>query len=356
MLAQFQNSSSIFPRQGCISKMVWPWEAAEFLLALDRIGLTEYSRDAYQFFCDYLQINEGENKGKLTTVGIEWAAMTGAYLGGLAQHIQLSGSHEVYDHFIDSLMAGFEWMEKTRRSTLDDPSYDIGKGLFPRLRSSDWEGETQSWCFTDPINVAGYRGLMALLAHYQDPRYDQVKAAYDDYLLRLRAVLKTFIKNGDPTDEIFFTNQLGRDVKDPPTWPYFADGPVYLVRYGVVAPDEPLVKQIENYFKNRGLFKNGLTGSFQSSIIEYIPSDLHPGYIWYVTISEIAWFYVALANGERDRARELLYALYEYGMTEEFYMLERYASNDPAYAPWSPNASANGRLINMMLDFYKGKD
>ena len=72
-----------------------------------------------------------------------------------------------------------------------------------------------------------------------------------------------------------------------------------------------------------------------------------------MTTSEIAWFYVALANGDRDRARELLYALYEYAMSEEFYMLERYASNDPAYAPWSPNASANGRLINMMLDFCK---
>ena len=39
-------------------------------------------------------------------------------------------------------------------------------------------------------------------------------------------------------------------------------------------------------------------------------------------------------------------------MTDEYYMVERYADNDPYYVPWSPNSSANGRLISMLLDFY----
>jgi len=39
-------------------------------------------------------------------------------------------------------------------------------------------------------------------------------------------------------------------------------------------------------------------------------------------------------------------------MTDEYYMLERYADNDPYYVPWSPNSSANGRTIIMLIDFY----
>ena len=41
-----------------------------------------------------------------------------------------------------------------------------------------------------------------------------------------------------------------------------------------------------------------------------------------------------------------------YGMSAEFYMQERYADNDPAFCPWQPNASANGRLILMLFDYY----
>ena len=44
-----------------------------------------------------------------------------------------------------------------------------------------------------------------------------------------------------------------------------------------------------------------------------------------------------------------------YSMTEEYYMVERYDSADPYFVPWSPNVSASGRLINMMLDLRGGK-
>ena len=37
-------------------------------------------------------------------------------------------------------------------------------------------------------------------------------------------------------------------------------------------------------------------------------------------------------------------------MTDECVMVERYHQRDPYFVPWSPNASANGRFINMLLD------
>ena len=34
------------------------------------------------------------------------------------------------------------------------------------------------------------------------------------------------------------------------------------------------------------------------------------------------------------------------------YMVERFHEDNPWFIPWSPNASANGRLITMLLKYY----
>ena len=39
-----------------------------------------------------------------------------------------------------------------------------------------------------------------------------------------------------------------------------------------------------------------------------------------------------------------------YAMTDEYYMIERHDDSDPYFLPWSPNASANGRTLMMLMD------
>ena len=76
------------------------------------------------------------------------------------------------------------------------------------------------------------------------------------------------------------------------------------------------------------------------------------GHTWYTSYSDMYWFYHYLAIGEREKAENILVGQLKYGMTPEYYMLERYADNDPYFTPWLPNASANGRTIMMLCDFY----
>ncbi len=45
----------------------------------------------------------------------------------------------------------------------------------------------------------------------------------------------------------------------------------------------------------------------------------------------------------------------QYAMSAEFYMVERYADNDPTFCPWQPNGSANGRMIAMMFQYFEAK-
>jgi hypothetical protein len=53
--------------------------------------------------------------------------------------------------------------------------------------------------------------------------------------------------------------------------------------------------------------------------------------------------------------KEILDAQLKYIMTPEYYMMERYDETNPFYTPWLPNASANGRTMLMILDYYGSK-
>jgi hypothetical protein len=57
--------------------------------------------------------------------------------------------------------------------------------------------------------------------------------------------------------------------------------------------------------------------------------------------------------GNRAECKKLLEALLRYNVTTEYYQCERYDDHDAYIAPWMPNASANGRLLMMLTDWYE---
>ena len=71
--------------------------------------------------------------------------------------------------------------------------------------------------------------------------------------------------------------------------------------------------------------------------------------MWYTTADDIYWLYTFCRLGRKDKANEVLDATLKYSITKDGMMVERYHPRDPFFAPWSPNASANGRLILMLL-------
>ena len=105
------------------------------------------------------------------------------------------------------------------------------------------------------------------------------------------------------------------------------------------------VDAVMNFLKADGIYCRGLYGH-----MPYPDGNMH---IWYTTNPEYYWFLTWMRLGRREDASEILESMFRYSMTDEYYMVERYADNDPYYGPWSPNASGNGRMIIMLLDFYK---
>lgn len=345
----------VLPRQGGLQRAVWPAEAIEFLMALDRFGdYYSYTEKAYETFFFVLQCKEGENKGAVQNLfGVAWGSITGAACWGCAKHILYRKDKNIFDKFKENLWLAFCWMQKQRRVTVDR-SY-VGVGIFPPMQSCDWPEIGQSWCQTDATNLIGYQFLAEVFKKFNDPRAEEIQNAYDDYMACMKKILNEEVKKNMREDELFIPNKVGQASTDPPSGAYFTDGPAILLRAGVIESGSEIAQKVENWFRNRNQMKNGLTGRMNTGLMASAArmSDPWAGHTWYTSYSDLYWFYNWLDSGEIEKARETLVAQMKWGMTKEYYMLERYADNDPYYTPWLPNASANGRFMMMLEDYFQ---
>lgn len=348
--ANYLDEGFVAPRQGGMNRLFWSAEAVEFLTALDRIGdFKEYTTTACDFFFNHCQIKEGEDAGEVV-LHTAWAASTGAAIRTAAYHATHTDKAE-FDAYRDAMYLGFQWMERQRAVSYHQDCE--GKGIFPAKKSTDWPGEFQSWCVTDGHNLTGYRELANAFRMYNDPKADEVENAYHDYLRCMREILAHEVAKNPSKDELLLTNRLGHEQTDPPVGPYFGDGPSMLLFGGVMDPNSPECALAEQYFRNRGCMKNGLTGLMNDGLMRPSrPCDPWAGHMWYLSTCDSRWFHAWLEQGKREKAFETLNASLRYGMSEEYYIPERIADNDPTWAPWQPNASANGRMLHMLMDYF----
>lgn len=357
MFAYPVGEDYVLPRQGGLQRVIWPNEAIEYLTALDRLGdFRAYTARAYETFFFTLQMKEGEDAGAVQNLsGNHWGSITGASVWGCARSLLFWNDSAAFDEFKDPLFAAFCWMERQRDKTRDGGCK--GVGIFPPMKSSDWPGEFQSWTFTDAFNLIGYEWLARAFAHFGDPRAAAVHAGYEDYMACMKAILHDLADKSVVGNEMRLTFDLGVEMTDPPYGSYATDGPGMLIRAKVIEPCSREARLIEQYYRNRGMMKNGLTGLMNDGLIfQGHNADPWAGHTWYTSFSDLYWFYNWLWGGERDKAWETLTAQWTYGMSKEYYMLERYADNDPYWTPWMPNASANGRLLMMMADWFEECD
>ena len=345
------NDGFVRPRQGGQHCGVWSVEAFEFLVALDRVGLKDWSEKGYDFFSKY-QIKKGEDRGKFFAAGApQWMSYTAGVLYGLAYHLRKQDSKEYFAKWKRIALEGLNWVERQRSKTKKDKN-QLGYGLLPAGIGNDWGISGQYWSATDGLTYMGVREMAAAFKKFNDPLAGQLNKMTKDYESCLNTTLKKVIEPQKNRKELFLSNILGLKESYPPLGPYFADGPINLIRAGIIEPKSATFKRVENYFVNKGWMKNGLTGLMTDSLLQYFQGDKWAGHTWYVSYSDMVWFYAWLNRGERKKAKKTLEAQLKYGMSPEFYMQERYADNDTSFCPWQPNASANGRTIMMLLDFY----
>ncbi|MCM8815081.1 MAG: hypothetical protein NC931_03760 [Candidatus Omnitrophica bacterium] len=335
------------PRQGGRWAGVWPVEAIEFLIALDMLGLCDWSEKGYRYFLKHQEKNEQE-KGRFNSyLAAQWENITGGVLFGLSKHIIACQDEKCFHFWRQPMIDGFNWIKQRRKKSAN--------GLFPAGRPHDWGLTVQSWCFTDSFNLMGISEMAKLFSQYNDDFASEIEKEAKDYRDCMVKILNDIVEQQKHRDEIFIPNYIGIPETYPPSGPYFGDGPSILIRAGIIDPESEVFEKVERYFRNRGWMKNGLTGLMTDGLLSFYASDPWAGHTWYVSFSDLCWFIGWMKRNEMDKAFETLWAQVQYGMSDEYYMLERFADNDPSFCPWQPNASANGRLIQMLFEFYGTK-
>ena len=349
MFAHYEGSDLVTVRQGDVGRFVWPYEGAQVINMMDKIGLSDYTYEACRYYCERWYTKDGENKGKIgSTAG--WENFTGSVIWTISEHLKAVKSKEELEYFLPYLIGMREWIEK-RRSEPREKGYT---GIFSPGKGSDWADVAQFWTFTDSHNAMALKSMYEMLEMFGNDETDRTKAIWKDYhdtLIKIRDELH----KGHEIDDIYILpHELGIPFEDSENYSYYTDGAPYLLYTGIIEPGSLIMKQMESFFRKRGQFENGLTGRMTSCSSMW-DEAYFGGYgdVWYTMQSETYWVKAWMECGEKDKAKETLDAMIKYGLTEEYVVSERYCSINPWYNPWQPNGSGSSRMIEMLFYYFE---
>ena len=351
MFSHYEGSELVTVRQGDVGRFVWPYEGAQVINMMDKIGLSDYTYEACRYYLERWYTKDGENAGKIgSTAG--WENFTGSVIWTISEHLKASGSKPELEYFLPYLVGMREWIERRRR----EPRASGYDGIFPPGKGSDWADVAQFWTFTDSHNAMALKSMYEALEYFGHPEAKRTKDIWQDYHNTLISI-RDELFSGHENDEIYILpHELGVAFEDSENYSYYTDGAPYLLYTGIVEPGSIIMEKMENFFRKRGQFEKGLTGRMTSCSSMW-DEAYFGGYgdVWYTMQSETYWVKAWVNCGKKDKAKETLDAMIKYGMTEEYVVSERYCSINPWYNPWQPNGSGSARMIEMLLAYFGEK-
>jgi len=218
--------------------------------------------------------------------------------------------------------------------------------LFPILRGIDWTQQFQCWTSTDVFNLFGLDALADMFRAYKDPAAEEIRQEHTAYLGDMRRHYKKYYDRQAGLDTLRVPlKPMGDDrelVED--FYPLLYQGRAVLC--GLVEGEKDVLR-VYNQMLQTGVTIEGL------GLYGHMPYRNGNNGIWYLSFPDYYWFEIWMKQGNREKAKEILDAQLEHGMTEQYYFAERIDSTDGYYVPWSPNASAMGRALTMLCKYYE---
>ncbi len=341
----------VFARQGCLQRLIWLYETMPVIEALSKIG----DFDSYiepvidSYFTEYQ--NES---GEVSPLAIPWAMATANALQTLGNY-SLHRDKEYFDKYFDRAYRGFLWIKNTRLR--DNSDERVVSGLFPPKASCDDQFVFQSWCSTDTFNIRGMRAFAEACKKYgRTDAAKEINAECDDYLSVMYGIWNKYV--GEVGDGDLYV-RYSPSLPDEVVMANFAFSPSPAYFLDCLDLPEEQVKRIRathaarGYDSGRGLLDRMPDVDNSSGIASGTLDENGKCFVWYVCNQEYYWFRYYARHGMMDECRKIIEGAYNYAMTDEYYMFERYHQRNVWFAPWSPNASASGRFILMLLEYYK---
>ena len=356
------GTDKLYSRQGGLQRRVWTYEAIPVLDALERIGdFDDYIEPVLDVYFTEFYTESGE----IVPLGIHWAMATGTVLNSFGRYAIHRGA-DFFNKYRDRAIRSYEWIKETRNKKVYDgavaqstenslkENYLCIDGLFPPMSCCDNPLIFQAWLSTDCNNVLGLDSFARLLEHFGDERACEVRKEYLAYKKVISDAWERLKAEAGDTDELKVPyTPLGDHEEVTKRYSFQPSMGFFMDALNMPKSD---YDRIINYYTRRGIFKGGLYNKMPEkdpNIPGVLISEIAAvgyGYIWYVCAQEYGWFKCMLGQGDVERCQKIVADARRFAMSDEYYMIERYHQRDPWYAPWSPNASCNGRFINMLLD------
>ena len=346
MFCYRHNHDYVLIRQGGVSRYVWPTEARSVVDALSQIGgYEDYLFSAIATYFDVMQTKDGDEKGKITTFGdYQWATNPASVLESFAYASR--NDDKLFNDYIDKAMLSYGYIERKRALTYN--MNGVIKGLFPPALSSDFGGVGQQiWGHTDCWMLQGIKEFVEILKQKNSPYYDQVKKGYDDYYGKLSEVLDGITSQQKASDKIY----LPHDAKNDPELEKELNKAYISISLKIANylyqgfggyGSETQKKVFKAHFPKK-TNRNGLYSSVYHS-------TSGAGQTWYITFTEYTLYRYFGLLGDKKEQKRIFNAIMKYALTNEYYLSERYDPYKGTIASWLPNASANGRVLMMILD------
>jgi len=339
---------------------VWSWEFAHMAVPMISIGLHEELDDSLKFFIDRQNGVGPKNaksppQGNIKTTrgsfvgdngGRLWMNETGSILWALAARFRYTHDTKWLKANWPSILAAWGWIQTERQATrITDKNGQKVRywGLLPSGMPGDIQLYSYTYTFNDSFT---YLGMSEIAAAAREARLPEAKCLTKEAEEYRRCILDVVHREEfiDPKTKLLFVPNtvLYRETPPDKRDPYWvADGPIQLFDTGVLHPtDKRFADMVEFTRITKSLPYSGILLGFAEHM---------GGADWYPNQTERSYFRCYLGRGEIEKALLVLYSNLNYGMSNDTYQTsERFKADNSNWTGLSPNASGNGRNIDMI--------
>jgi len=344
LMVKYPDKTNFMPTQGGSSErfFVWVWEAVHMLRPMLRVGLFEPVRKSLDFIFSLQDAGcppEGKvttTEGSIGTTGPKWMCTTGAALALASDYYIYSNDKEFLNHYLPRILKASQWIVgeiKATRKLNPDGTRPLYYGLMPFGWATDGDiGYVVST--TDGYTFWGLESTVNLLEQIEHKDAAKFRKELELYRSDIAVAV-----NGLAQPNGFIERKIVTDDKDMVITKKFANvgGSAMLGYTGAVKPDSEIFSKFIKYYE-----ENRAVGYFLGNMDREIA---------YIGTAEYIWQQIYLSLGEWKKAFAATQVNLKYGMSQDTYQVqERFSRRNPAFTPWQPNGSGNGRMLDMMLN------
>ena len=329
------------PCQGGSSERfyVWVWEAMQSLRPMLALGHFAPVRKVLDFI---FSLQDGgcpprgrfhSLAGAVGTTGPRWASATGAALLLASDFAMLSPDRDDFlAGSLPKMLRAANWILNEIRATRrykPDGTKELGFGVMPFACATDGD-EGYIIASTDAWSFAGLERFAQFLKEIDAPEYTEVAGELEQYRRDLSAAIDS-VRRADG----FIDRKLTAEGRIARAFDVIG-GAIQFLETGFADPREERFARYLAYME-----KNAFQDRFCGPLFDRIH---------YIGNSENTMFCACLKLRQWKKACLAAETFRQCGMTPDLYLTqERYSEADDAFTPWQPNASNNGRFLDMAI-------